>query len=245
MRRARFLVIEALYESEASEHSAEAAYNRRIQEISEEDAELAAEGPSGFGRGVLRGVIRRRAELDELIAAAATQYPVETLAIVDRNILRLAIWELLSDNSAPAAAVVNEAVELAHRYGGESSPAFINGVLRTVSQRIKTPASPGLPGTAGLQQDSRSNPFVSTVFERVRAIVVEQLGVEEDEVVPNASFVDDLNADSLDLVELIMSLEEEFSGDGSELEISDEDAEKIATVQDAVDYLKDHGIEDK
>jgi acyl carrier protein len=65
---------------------------------------------------------------------------------------------------------------------------------------------------------------LATVFERVRGIVVEQLGVEEDEVVPNASFVDDLNADSLDLVELIMSLEEEFSGD-VELEISDEDAE--------------------
>jgi len=87
--------------------------------------------------------------------------------------------------------------------------------------------------------------LASTVFERVRAIVVEQLGVEEDEVVPNASFVDDLNADSLDLVELIMSLEEEFSNDGTNLEISDEDAEKLATVQDAVDYLKDHGVEDK
>jgi acyl carrier protein len=85
---------------------------------------------------------------------------------------------------------------------------------------------------------------VATVFERVRAIVVEQLGVDDEEVVPNASFVDDLNADSLDLVELIMSLEEEFSKDGVELEIGDEDAEKIATVQDAVDYLKDHGIED-
>ncbi|HET7738353.1 MAG TPA: acyl carrier protein [Tepidiformaceae bacterium] len=83
-----------------------------------------------------------------------------------------------------------------------------------------------------------------TVFERVRAIVVDQLGVEEDEVVPAASFVDDLNADSLDLVELIMSLEEEFSKDGTTVEISDEDAEKIATVQDAVDYLKDHGVED-
>ena len=86
---------------------------------------------------------------------------------------------------------------------------------------------------------------MSTVFERVRAIVVEQLGVEEDEVVPAASFVDDLNADSLDLVELIMSLEEEFTTDANGLEIPDEDAEKIATVQDAVDYLKDHGVEDK
>lgn len=87
---------------------------------------------------------------------------------------------------------------------------------------------------------------MATVFERVRSIVVEQLGVEEDEVAPNASFVDDLNADSLDLVELIMSLEEEFQADSTgEFEISDEDAEKIATVQDAVDYLKDHGVEDK
>jgi acyl carrier protein len=74
---------------------------------------------------------------------------------------------------------------------------------------------------------------------------VDQLGVEESQVVPNASFVDDLNADSLDLVELIMSMEEEFSKDGQALEISDEDAEKIATVQDAIDYLKDLGIEDK
>ena len=85
---------------------------------------------------------------------------------------------------------------------------------------------------------------MATVFERVKKIIVEQLGVEEDQVQPNASFVDDLNADSLDLVELIMSMEEEFSSNGGTLEISDEDAEKIATVQDAVDYLKDHGVED-
>lgn len=85
---------------------------------------------------------------------------------------------------------------------------------------------------------------MATVFERVRKIVVDQLGVDEDQVVPSASFVDDLNADSLDLVELIMSLEEEFSNEGKALEISDEDAEKIVTVQDAIDYLKDLGIED-
>ena len=68
-----------------------------------------------------------------------------------------------------------------------------------------------------------------------KKIVVEQLGVDEDEVKPEASFVDDLNADSLDLVELIMSLEEEFG-----TEISDEDAEKIRTVQDATDYIDEH-----
>jgi acyl carrier protein len=86
---------------------------------------------------------------------------------------------------------------------------------------------------------------VATVFERVRAIVVEQLGVEEDEVQPTSSFVEDLNADSLDLVELIMSLEEVFTNGDNAIEISDEDAEKIVTVQDAVDYIKDHGIEDE
>ncbi|MFQ5381915.1 MAG: transcription antitermination protein NusB, partial [Dehalococcoidia bacterium] len=63
-------------------------------------------------------------------------YALDTMAIVDRNILRLAIWELLTDTSAPVAAVVNEAVELAHRYGGETSPGFVNGVMRTVSAKL-------------------------------------------------------------------------------------------------------------
>ena len=85
---------------------------------------------------------------------------------------------------------------------------------------------------------------MATTYERVRALIVDQLGVDESQVTPNASFVDDLNADSLDLVELIMSMEEEFSGDGSEIEISDEDAEKIQSVQDAIDYLHDLGIDD-
>ena len=83
---------------------------------------------------------------------------------------------------------------------------------------------------------------MATVFERVRSIIVEQLGVEEGDVNPQTSFVDDLNADSLDLVELIMAMEEEFSKDGKTMEISDEDAEKIATVQDAVNYIIEQGI---
>jgi len=83
------------------------------------------------------------------------------------------------------------------------------------------------------------------VFERIKKIVIEQLGVEEAEVVPSANFVDDLGADSLDLVELIMALEEEFSKPDKKMEIPDEDAEKIATVQDAIDYLRDHGIKDE
>lgn len=85
---------------------------------------------------------------------------------------------------------------------------------------------------------------MATVYERVRNIIVEQLGVEEENVTLSSSFVDDLNADSLDLVELIMALEEEFSDGDKPVQISDEDAEKIATVQDAVDFIKEQGIED-
>ena len=76
---------------------------------------------------------------------------------------------------------------------------------------------------------------MATTYERLKKIVVEQLGVDEDEVKPEASFVDDLNADSLDLVELIMELEDQFG-----IKISDEDAERIRTVQDAVDYIDEH-----
>jgi acyl carrier protein len=73
------------------------------------------------------------------------------------------------------------------------------------------------------------------VAEKVKKIIVDQLGVEEDEVTPEASFIEDLGADSLDIVELIMALEEEFG-----IEIPDEDAEKIATVKDAVAYIQEH-----
>lgn len=73
-----------------------------------------------------------------------------------------------------------------------------------------------------------------SIADKVKAIIVEQLGVEEDEVVPEASFVDNLGADSLDIVELVMALEEKF-----DLEIPDEDAEKIRTVGEAIKYIQD------
>lgn len=84
---------------------------------------------------------------------------------------------------------------------------------------------------------------MATVFDKIKAIVVEQLGVEDKDVVPAASFVEDLGADSLDLVELIMSIEEQFSTADRKIEIPDEAAEKIITIQDALDYLKDQGVE--
>ncbi len=76
---------------------------------------------------------------------------------------------------------------------------------------------------------------MASIEERVKQIIVEQLGVDEAEVTPNASFVDDLGADSLDTVELVMAFEEAF-----EIEIPDEDAEKIRTVQDAITYINQH-----
>ncbi|MBI2288247.1 MAG: acyl carrier protein [Chloroflexi bacterium] len=85
---------------------------------------------------------------------------------------------------------------------------------------------------------------MASIFERVKKVTVDQLGVDEEEVIPSANYVDDLGADSLDLVELIMSLEEEFSNASQKIEIPDEDAEKIVTVQDTVDYIRDLGVPD-
>jgi acyl carrier protein len=79
---------------------------------------------------------------------------------------------------------------------------------------------------------------MSSVAEKVKSIIVEQLGVEADEVTPDASFTDDLGADSLDIVELVMAFEEEFG-----IEIPDEDAEKIGRVKEAVSYIEQHAAE--
>lgn len=85
---------------------------------------------------------------------------------------------------------------------------------------------------------------MATLLERVQEVVADKLSVEPEEVTPQASFTEDLNADSLDLVELIMAFEEEFSTDDNPIEISDEDAESITTVQSALDYLQGQGAGD-
>ncbi len=85
---------------------------------------------------------------------------------------------------------------------------------------------------------------MATVFDRVRNVVVDRLGVDADDVAPESSFVDDLNADSLDIVELVMGFEEEFSTDDNPIKIPDEDAEKIRTIQDAIDFIKGKGVSD-
>src|SRR6266542_1803539 len=97
--------------------------------------------------------------------------------------------------------------------------------------------SPGLSRgrTGSLTRGGGSRLAEAKTYEKLKKIIVEQLGVDEGDVKPEASFVDDLNADSLDLVELIMSLEEEFG-----MEISDEEAERIKTVGDAAEYIEEH-----
>ncbi len=85
---------------------------------------------------------------------------------------------------------------------------------------------------------------MASVLDRVREIAIDKLSVDASDVSAESSFTEDLNADSLDVVELIMAIEEEFGSDDQPLEISDEDAEGIKTVQDAVKYLGDRGITD-
>lgn len=85
---------------------------------------------------------------------------------------------------------------------------------------------------------------MATVLQRVQSIVAERLGVDESKVVPSASFTDELEADSLDLVDLILAFQDEFSTDDNPIEISDEDAETLLTVQDAITYLTNKGVAD-
>ena len=85
---------------------------------------------------------------------------------------------------------------------------------------------------------------MATVYERLKKIIVEQLAIEEEEITPSSSFADDLDADSLDLVDIIIAIEEEFSSPSLKIDIPDEAGEKIVTVQDAIDYLKGLGIKD-
>jgi acyl carrier protein len=85
---------------------------------------------------------------------------------------------------------------------------------------------------------------LATIFERLKGVVMERLEVDEDQVAPTASFIRDLNADSIELVELVMAIEDEFSNSSHKIEIPDEDLEKLVTIQDAVDYLEGLGVSD-
>ncbi|HET9476534.1 MAG TPA: transcription antitermination factor NusB [Dehalococcoidia bacterium] len=125
--RARVLALQALFELDSVGHPADQAIDHLV-----ENADAPPE-TRRFALELIRGVLDNRDKIDETIRQTAPAWPLEQIAVVDRNILRLAIYEILIDNRVPMRAAINEAVELAKEFSGENSPKFINGVLGSVS----------------------------------------------------------------------------------------------------------------
>jgi N utilization substance protein B len=119
--------MQALYEADVTPHEPLAALERLS---AEENLDAAQQR---FARELVEEVLAKRDELDDMIGRAAPQWPVEQLSPIDRNILRIAIGEILMNNGAPIRAAINEAVELAKKYGSDNSARFVNGVLGSVS----------------------------------------------------------------------------------------------------------------
>jgi len=126
-RKARALALQALYEIDSAGHEAEGVVTRFLAEggLSEENA--------SFVRELVSGVIQNREKIDHHIQSFAPAWPIEQIPVVDRNILRLAIFEILLDNRVPVKVAINEAVELAKTFASDNSPKFVNGVLGAVS----------------------------------------------------------------------------------------------------------------
>ena len=126
-RRARVLALQVLYEVDSVGHDVESVLNRLLVdvEVNEED--------NDFICSLVKGVVDNKVEIDRKIRDFAKAWPVEQLSIVDRNILRLAIHEILLDNKVPVKVAINEAVELAKVFGSDNSSKFINGVLSAVA----------------------------------------------------------------------------------------------------------------
>lgn len=129
-RRARNLALQALYEIDCVGHPAAQVIARHIQE----NATLGNEA-AGFLERMVVGTLESIPAFDRLIAECAPEWPVEQLAVVDRNILRLALWEFAISGETPLKVAINEAVELAKRFGSDSAPRFINGVLGSLAER--------------------------------------------------------------------------------------------------------------
>lgn len=139
-RKARTIALQALYEIDVVGHDPEATLDHLLEE-----EKLTGENAS-FARELVRGVVQYKEKLDAHIRRFAPAWPVEQIAAIDRNILRLAIFEILLDNRVPVKVAINEAVELAKEFGSDSSPRFINGVLGAVSALTKNEN----PDTGGL-----------------------------------------------------------------------------------------------
>ena len=126
-RRARALALQILYEVDTVGHELEKVVARLLAKkgLSEENA--------AFTRELASGVIQNKENIDHHIKAFAPAWPIEHTAVVDRNILRVAIFEILFDNKVSLKVAINEAVELAKAFGSDNSPKFVNGVLGSVS----------------------------------------------------------------------------------------------------------------
>jgi N utilization substance protein B len=125
--RGRTLVLQALYEADTSGHDPAGVVERLVLD------ENVGHEPAEFARSLIEGIKRSRKEIDQHIRESAPQWPVEQLAVVDRNVLRIAIYELLFERDTPVRVAVNEAVELAKAFGSATSGRFINGVLGAVA----------------------------------------------------------------------------------------------------------------
>ncbi len=125
--RARALALQALYEIDLSNHPPADVFKSRLEETS------LPTGLAEFARQIIFGVLPLREDLDQLIAKYAPEWPLDQIAAIDRNILRLAFWEFAVQRETPLKVAINEAVELAKLYGSDSAPRFINGVLGTLA----------------------------------------------------------------------------------------------------------------
>jgi N utilization substance protein B len=128
-RRARAAVLQTLYELDFTDHDARTAIDARFEE------RPLPESAQDFARSLVLGVQTYRIYLDSVVGELAPEWPIEQIAAVDRNVLRIAIYELLFEPDIPPKVAINEAVELAKMFGGESSPRFVNGVLGSLVSR--------------------------------------------------------------------------------------------------------------
>jgi transcription antitermination protein NusB len=129
-RRARRATLEALYEFDIAEHPPGEVLQRRISENPMEKAGIE------FASRLMQGVVANQDGMDRLIERYAPEWPLDQMAVIDRNILRMAIYEFIISDETPVKVAINEAVELAKTYGSDSAPRFINGVLGTLAERI-------------------------------------------------------------------------------------------------------------
>jgi len=125
-RQARVVALQTLFEVDSVNHAAEAVMAQRLEE-----KPLPTEA-AAFAQQIVSGVLAHKSQLDRLITEMAPDWPLEQMAVVDRNILRIAIYEIIVDSQTPVKVAINEAVELAKLFGSDSSRRFVNGVLGTL-----------------------------------------------------------------------------------------------------------------